>query len=370
MKDLSVLIVGAGIAGLTAAISLGKRGYRTEIVEKEPDWPVTGIGLVQQANVIRAISQLGIVDDYLESGYGFDNVEIYSREGDLLANVQQTRLVEGYPAQIGITRPALQKLLGRNAFAAGAQVRFGVTVSELDDDGSGVDVTFSDGTQGRYDIVVGADGLYSKLRSILFPDAAKPQFAGLAVWRYNLKRPDEVTGTRVLGNEGIGIIPLADDLMYMFLTTTESREQRYPREGLAAAMRERLRIAPPPIGKFVDEITEDDGVVYRPLEFHIMESDWYKGRVILIGDAAHAPTPQLGQGAGMAVEDSLVLGEELDRNDTIADAFAAFQARRYKRCKYIVNACETVSRSLSGEIPPIDYSKTTTDMLEVTSEPL
>ena len=371
MASKSVLIVGGGIAGLTAAIALGQRGYRTQVIEKDPDWSVYGVGIIQQANVIRAVAQLGIIDDYVEAGFGWDHVEIYIPSGELVAKVPAVRLVDGYPAQMGISRPALQAVLADRAKAEGADVRLGVTVETLDDDGSGVSVSFSDGSSGRYDLVIGADGLYSQIRDMLFPDAAKPQFAGQSVWRYNFARPQDMAALRAFeGPMGVGLVPLSNDLMYMYLTTPEPGNPRYPRDSLAAVMREKLATAPPGIAEYVEQITDDNEVVYKPLEWHFLEGDWYKGHVILIGDAAHGTTPHLGQGAGMAIEDSIVLAEELDRASSVGEAFAAFQQRRYDRCKYIVDASVAICNGQIGEAPLVDYPKATAEMIRVTSEPL
>ena len=92
--------------------------------------------------------------------------------------------------------------------------------------------------------------------------------------------------------------------------------------------------------------------------------------MILIGDAAHGTTPHLGQGAGMAIEDSIVLAEELDRASRVGEAFAAFQPRRYDRCKYIVDASVAICNGQIGEAPLVDYPKATAEMIRVTSEPL
>jgi 2-polyprenyl-6-methoxyphenol hydroxylase-like FAD-dependent oxidoreductase len=250
-------------------------------------------------------------------------------------------------------------------------VRLGVVVDTLKDDGSGVDVTFSDGTSKRYDIVVGADGLYSQIRELVFPDADKPEFAGQSVWRYNFEKPEGLDCLCAYeGPIGMGLVPLSNDLMYMFLTTPEPGNPRYPREGIARVMREKLASAPPRMAALAEQITDDEGVVYKPLEWHFMGSDWYRGRVVLIGDAAHGTTPHLGQGAGMAIEDSLVLAEELGEAETVGDAFAGFQERRFDRCKYIVESSVAICNGQLGRGPQVNQAEATADMFRVTAEPL
>jgi 2-polyprenyl-6-methoxyphenol hydroxylase-like FAD-dependent oxidoreductase len=371
VNELSVLIVGGGIAGLTSAIALGRRGFGVEVVEKDPAWSVYGVGIIQQANVVRAVAELGIIDDYLEAGFGFDFVEVYKPDGALAARLPVRPLVEGYPANVGIGRRALQKVLGDRAVAAGADVRLGVVVDALDDDGSRVSARFSDGTSGEYDVVIGADGIYSKTRSMILPDAAQPEFVGQSVWRYNFPKPEGLDALRAYeGPIGMGLVPLSNALMYLFVTTREPGNPRYERDTLAASMRARLAAAPPGIAELVEQITDDEAVVYKPLEVHFIEGDWHKGRVTLIGDAAHAATPHLGQGAGMAIEDSIVLAQELDRAATVEAAFQAFQKRRYERCKYVVEASLAICRAQLGEGPPVNQAEATAEMTRVTARPI
>ena len=371
MQDLSVLIVGGGIGGLTSAIALGQRGYTVDIVEKDPDWSVYGVGIIQQANVVRAVAELGVIDDYIDAGYGYDFVEIYTPDDALAAKVPVHRLVDEYPGQLGIGRPAMQRVLADRAKSEGASIRLGVTVDSLDDTGDRVDVVFTDGSSGSYDVVVGADGLYSQIRETLFPDAAKPEFAGQSVWRYNFERPDEVVNMQAYeGTIGVGLVPLSSSLMYMYLTTPEPDNPRYPREGLAATMRDKLQAAPPRMAALASQITDDDAVVYKPLEWHFLEGDWYKGNTILIGDAAHGTTPHLGQGAGMAIEDSLVLAEELQRCDSVASAFEAFQSRRFERCQYVVERSVAICMGQIGKGPLVNYPQATGEMVQVTSQPI
>lgn len=371
MRELDILIVGGGIGGLTSAIALGRDGHRITIAEKDPDWAVYGVGIIQQANVIRAMHQLGILDDYVAAGWGFDAVEVFIPSGQRVAVIPTPKLVEGYPANVGIGRPALHKVLGDRAKAAGADVRLGLTVAAMADDGDGVDVVFSDETKGRFDIVIGADGLYSATRAMLFPDAPDPEFTGQSVWRYNFARPaDAINLMAFEGPVGAGLVPLSDDLMYMFLTTPEPDNPWYPKDGLAAAMRGKLAGQPPAIATLAGDITDDDAVVYKPLEWMFLEGDWHVGRAVLIGDAVHATTPHLGQGAGMAIEDSIVLAEEIAAHDTPEAAFAAFRARRFERCRYVVEASRAICFGQIGKGPRIEQAKATAEMFAVIAAPI
>lgn len=369
MRDLNILIIGGGIGGLTSAIALRRAGHSVTIIEKDPDWSVYGVGIIQQSNVLRAMQQLGILDIYLEAGFGFDQVEVFLPDGTRVATIPSPKLVDGFPANVGMGRRALHKVLGDCAIAAGAEVRLGVVAKSLDDDGDGVSVAFSDGSDGRYDLVIGADGLYSTTRNMIFPDAPKPEFTGQSVWRYNFPRDEDVVSLCAYeGPIGIGLVPLATDLMYMYVTTPEPGNPRYPLEGIANAMRSKLDGTCPRIAALAEQITEDGEVVYKPLEWIFVTGDWHKGRIVLIGDAVHATTPHLGQGAGMAIEDSIVLAEELGKHDTPQAAFAAFRNRRFERCRYIVEQSKAIGDGQIGKGPPIEQGKATHDMIQVVSQ--
>ena len=371
MKTLSILVIGGGIGGLTSAIALRRDGHRVTVIERDPDWSVYGVGIIQQANVIRAMANLDLLDDYIAGSVGFEKVAIHIPSGARVAEVPMPRLVEGYPAAVGIGRPALHKILGDRTIADGADVRLGVTATAIDDDGSGVAVRFSDGGSGRYDIVVGADGVYSQTRETIMTNAEQPHFTGQAVWRYNFPRPDDLDALHVYnGPIGIGLVPMSPRLMYMYVTTPEPGNPRYPRDTLAETMRGKLEGAAPQIRELADQITDNDGVVYRPLEGMMLYGDWHVGRVVLLGDAVHATTPHLGQGAGLAIEDSIVLAEELARHDTPEEAFRAFRERRFERCRYIVEKSLAICRGQLGEGPLVDNAEATAEAFRVMAEPI
>lgn len=371
MNALDVLVIGGGIGGLSAAIALGRAGHRVTVIERDPQWSVYGVGIIQQANVVRAMDQLGVLDDFLDAASGFDAVEIFIPDGTMVARVPSPTLVEGKPANVGIGRLALQKVLGDNARKAGAEIRLGLTVESMEEDEAGVAVRFSDGGTGRYDIVVGADGVYSQTRQTILPDAEKPEFTGQSVWRYNFPRPEGMDALQVFnGPTGLGLVPISPDLMYMFVTTHEPDNPRYPREGLAATMRAKLAGTAPQIRKLAEAITDDEGVVYRPLEGMMLHGDWSKGRVVLLGDAVHATTPHLGQGAGMAIEDAIVLAEELGRHDTPQAAFTAYRERRFARCRAIVENSLAICHGQIGKGPPVDNHKATGEMFALVAQPI
>ena len=370
----SVLIVGGGIGGLTAAIALRRKGYAVEIIERDPKWSVYGVGIIQQMNVVRAMGEIGVLDAYLSKAYGFDNTIVFAGpEAEKMAQFDTPRLAgDAYPSNAGVRRPDLQQVLGDEAQRLGANVRLGLTISDMNDDGAGVDVTFSDGTTGRYDIVIGSDGIFSQTREALFPDAPKPEYTGQWVWRYNLPRTKDLEGIEIyVGACNAGLVPMSEELMYMYLVSEEPEGAMLPVEGAAQAMRERAHNAPAKLMPLIETITEDEGVVARPMEVILLEDQpWYKGRVVLIGDAVHASTPHLAQGAGMAIEDALVLAEEIEAASDVPSAFEAFQTRRTDRVHFVAKNSVRIGDMQMGKIPPFDTGKLTGEAIAVRCQPI
>ncbi len=371
MDNLRILIIGGGIGGLTSAIALCRHGHAVTVIERDPAWSVYGVGIIQQSNVLRAAQALGILDGYLAAGVGFDAVEIFIPSGQKVARVPGHPVAPGLPVNLGIGRPALHKLLGDSAMAAGAQVRLGLTVQALDDTGDAVNIMFSDGSHGTWDLVIAADGIHSATRGQVLPDAQVPEFTGQAVWRYNFARPAELDALQVYnGPTGVGLVPISATQMYMYVTTPEPDNPRYPTKGLAAQMRAKLAGTAPAIQALAAAITEDEGVVYRPLEANLVTGPWHRGRVVLLGDAVHATTPHLGQGAGMAIEDSLVLAEEIAAAATPDAAFTAFRNRRFERCRYIVERSLAICHGQLGKGPPVDNAQATAEMFDLVAQPI
>jgi len=374
MKLGSVLVVGGGIGGLTAAIALSRKGYPVEIVEKDPEWTVYGVGIIQQFNVIRAMASLDLLDAYLEKAFGFDRTVLHGGPGgQQVADFNTPRLAgDAYPSNAGVRRRDLQNVLAARARELGVTIRLGLTVETLEDDGDGVTVTLSDGTTHRYDIVVGADGVFSRTRGQILPDAPQPRYTGQWVWRYNLPQPDDMDGIQIFaGPVNAGFVPLGGGVMYMFLLSQEEEGFKLPRDGAAGIMRSRIGpLAPPQVKAVQDQITEDAEVVGRPLEVIFLDGAWHKGRTVLLGDAVHASTPHLAQGAGMAIEDAIVLAEELEKADDPETAFTAYRARRFDRAKFIAENSILIGDSQMGKVEHVDIGELNGKTIGLMAQPI
>jgi 2-polyprenyl-6-methoxyphenol hydroxylase-like FAD-dependent oxidoreductase len=335
-----VLIVGGGIAGMALAIALRRQGVAAEIVEIDPDWRVYGAGITITGPTLRALDRLGLLERVTDEGYGYSTTQICDAEGRvvLAARVSGQPLGPRIPNGGGILRPVLHRILSEATRAAGATVRLGVSVSGIVTDDDTAEVTFSDATTGRYDLVVGADGIHSRLRELLFPDAPKPIFTGQGCWRAVVPRPAALDGAQVYvgGPVKAGLTPVSRAEMYLFLLQHVPGNPRMPEEQWPELLAGQLRGFGGALGAIRDSLDASSRINYRPLEALLLPPPWHRGRAILIGDAAHATTPHLASGAGLAVEDALVLNELLRAQPTLSSAFAAFMARRYERCRMVV----------------------------------
>jgi len=195
-------------------------------------------------------------------------------------------------------------------------------------------------------VLIGADGTYSKMRALMFPDSAKPVFNGLSVWRYNFARPPGMNwGSVHYGRRAkAGLVPMSPGLMYMFVVTAEPGNPKMPRERMHDVMRGRLSDFTGIIAELREQIIDPAGVVYRPMEPMLLPAPWHRGRVLLIGDAVHATTPQLAQGASIAIEDAALLAQLLPQDRPLEDIFTEFMRRRFERCKFVVETSLRIGR--------------------------
>jgi 2-polyprenyl-6-methoxyphenol hydroxylase-like FAD-dependent oxidoreductase len=367
------LVVGGGIAGMSTAISLRRQGIAVDLIDLDPGWRVYGAGITITGATLRAFKALGILDAVVRQAYTGEGIQVCDAQGQPLHRVP-TPVADGSdtPGCGGIMRPILHGILSSLTLELGTQVRLGITVDAIESDEHGVAVRFSNGGSGRYDVLVGADGVFSRVRTLLFPQAPRPTYTGQCVWRIVAPRPASIDRRHFfLGGPGkVGLTPVSPTEMYMFYLETTARRSPMPDGDMVTGLRRLLQ----GYGGILSELRENLGpqsnVVLRPLEGFLLPRPWQQGNAILIGDAAHPTTPQLASGAGLAVEDGLVLAEEMARAPDVASALARFMARRYERCRLVVENSLEIGRLEQQCAPPEAQTRIVKESLEVLAQPI
>jgi len=369
-----VLIVGGSVAGMSCAIQMRKRGVAVDLIDIDPAWRSYGAGITVTGPTLRALRTVGVLEPVIAQGATWNGAKIHDKSGKLLEEITFPALAEDLPTTGGILRPILHKILAAKTLQAGTQVRLGVAVSSLDDRGAQIAVTLNDGTRGDYDLVVGADGIFSHMRERVFPGAAPPVFTGQVIYRLLAERPPGVDRTHFFMGEDckVGFSPVSTTHMYMFLLHPAAANPRIE----AADQPQKLYEAMAGFGGFVPQIRETvltanaHSVNYRPLEVLLHPAPWYRGRVVLIGDAAHATTPHLASGAGMAIEDGIVLAEELQSQPTVEQALRNFMARRFERCRLVVENSVKLGQIEMSHGPAPEHTRLMTEALGALRRPI
>jgi 2-polyprenyl-6-methoxyphenol hydroxylase-like FAD-dependent oxidoreductase len=357
----SVLVVGGGLAGAATAIHLAAGGVAVDLVEIKPDAAALGSGITLQGNALRELRSLGVWEQAQAAGYPFDVTGIRAPDpnGSVVAEVPDAKTGgPDLPAAMGMPRPELARILLDRATEVGVKVRFGTTFTELTQDEDGVDVTFSDGSTGRYDVVVGADGVRSWTRRALGINL-ETRSIGMGIWRAFGPRPASVTRTDLYygGPSFIaGYCPTGEDSLYAYIVEpAQDRSGLSPDEQLAT-MKQLSQAYHGPWDEIRETLTDPSRVNYTWFETHVLEEPWNRGRVVLIGDAAHTCPPTIAQGGAMALEDAVVLAELLTTRQTLdQDLWDTFTARRYQRAKTVVDASNQLAQwqidHVQGDIP-------------------
>ncbi|GCE00845.1 FAD-dependent monooxygenase [Embleya hyalina] len=334
----TAVVVGAGVAGLTAATALARDGWQVEIVEIGPPEATSGWGLCLTGPSLRALDEAGLADACLAEGFGVDTITHVDVNGERAGEIRLPRLIGARrPAMVGIARPVLHRILRAEAERCGVEIRHGVTVAAVEQEGGPVRARLSDGTLREVALLVGADGIRSTTRDLLGLRTSL-DFHGQMVWRALVPRPSWATGIHQFAGktDTAGLVPLSDTRAYVFLTENGVERSVLPDTRLAPRLQELLETFPGRVREIRSMVSGSESVVRRPVLTALLAGAWSRGDSVVIGDAAHAPAPQVAGGAALAVEDGLLLARELGRHASVGAGIRAFVGRRTRRCRTLV----------------------------------
>lgn len=336
-----VLVIGGGFSGMAAAIQMRKGGIEVDLIEIDPEWCPLGAGITINGATLRALETLGLYDEFLETGFVSDGVDICTASGQLVATLPTPQpLGSNVAGGGGAMRPELARIMAKATRDSGVDVRLGCTFSDVTVNSDHVDVSFSDGSSASYDLVVGADGVHSSLRERFFPEIKKPEYIGQGVWRAVMTRPAKLERPCMWLAEHLklGINPVSQTQMYMFITEDRPTKEYIDPTTWPDVFAELMsRFSDPMITDLIPQAhAATANIDYRPLANLLVPTPWNRGRLVMIGDTVAATTPHLASGAGIGIESGIVLGEELASNADLQVALDRFHERRWERCRMVV----------------------------------
>lgn len=361
-----ILVIGGGICGMSTAIALAKTGYHVELAEQDDSWSALGAGLTVLGSTLRALNHLGVLDEVMREGYFAKGNNIYSYKGNLLTVRPGMQMPDiDLPSGGGILRPVLHRILAGAVERAGVTVKLGTSYESHSQSEHAVRVQFSDGSSGEYGFVVAAEGLASRMRTELFPNAPKPRFTGQGCWRLVADRPEEINRSSfyVGGPVTVGTVPVSQEQMYVWILEHAPDNPWVDAATQHLALAELLKDFGGVVGKLRDDLNPASTIVYRPLEALMLPGPWFKGRILLAGDSAHATTPHLASGAGIGVEDGVVLAQELQRADNLEGALQAHMERRFERCRLVVESSVHI-----GDVEMAGHSESINELMNLAQD--
>lgn len=341
-KDITIL--GGGIAGLTTAIALRKTGFNPLIFEAAPEIKTAGAGLALSANAMMALNHLGIMDEIIEHGRLLPSFSVYDRKGKIISSLNSQKISLSYGVDnFTIHRADLHKILLSEIIPN--SIHTGKKAVGIEQTENKITITFEDGSKHATNFLIAADGIHSVVRKQLLP-RSEPRYAGYTCWRavidnsnLQLSESSETWGE----NGRFGIVPLADKKVYWFACINAKENSEQFRNFKILDLQKHFSDFHNPIPAVLFE-TENENLIWNDILEVKPLNRFAFGKILLIGDAAHATTPNLGQGACQAIEDAVILGSELQKNSDFTSAFKSFEKRRLPRTKYITNTSRRVGK--------------------------
>lgn len=352
-----IVILGGGIAGLTTALALKKIGMEATIIEAAPVFKPVGAGITLAANAMQVYSLLGIYDKLLAAGNSLGELKIVTQNGKTLSQANADKLKNGF-TNLAISRHALHDILlneldPKNIISGKKSIRM---IQEEEK----VKVWFNDQSSITCDALIVAEGIHSTIRKQLLPSSTI-RYAGYTCWRgltsnanLNIQETSETWGK----NGRFGIVPIGNNQIYWFACKNAPAQNQEMKAWKQKELLQNFKAYHKDI-IHVLENTPDDHIIWNDICDLKPISNYAFSNVVLIGDAAHATTPNMGQGACQAIEDAFFLAHEFQQTQTIQEAFIHFEQKRMKRTQGIVKQSQRIGKIAQLENPVLAWGRNT-----------
>ncbi len=350
-KPKRILIVGGGIAGLGLARALLDSRVECEVVERTSTWRPVGAGISLGVNAMKVMRGLGLAEAIEARGRVLGEMAITDADDSVLTRSNLSRLEPRFGPSIAIHRAALHDVLAEAT--SDVPVRLGTTANRIEDRGECVWVQLSDGSSEEFDLVVGADGLSSQVRELTFGPVPL-SYSGYTCWRLvvdcppGLKRGQEMWGR----GKRFGILRIDDHRVYCFAVANAPAASPGPSEEGVEAFHQRFAGFGGPVPAILEQVEDPAQLIHNDL-CEVITRPWHRGRVVLVGDAAHAMTPNMGQGAAMALEDVRVLAELMGQGwrdgQQLAVHLDAWMVRREPRVRWVQDQSRRIGKVAQWE---------------------
>jgi 2-polyprenyl-6-methoxyphenol hydroxylase-like FAD-dependent oxidoreductase len=345
--EVKVLVVGAGIAGLATARALRAWGASVEVVERAGQPQSAGAGVYLPGNAVRALHALGLGAQVAAASVAIERQRVADHRGRPLFEVDVASLWRGVGPCVAMPRADLHRVLLSGV--GDVPIHWGRSPEAIETHGTGVTVTFTDGIAATYSLVIGADGAHSTVRRLAFSEVngGPARDVGLYGWRFLVPwtDPEPVWSARLGPGSTLLTIPVGPGQLYCYCDG--------PRADSPPSLNALLTGYAEPARTILDRLQSSSGpiVVHSgPIE-EVVAASWSHETVLLIGDAAHATSPSMAEGAAMAVEDAIVLAETLTKAGSITEALRTFEQRRRPRTDWVLE--QTRRRDRTRALPPV-----------------
>lgn len=350
MKKITVTILGGGIAGLATAIALRQAGVEARIFEAASEIRPVGAGLGLASNAMRAFEVLGLSHVLENEGQVLTNFSILDTKGKVIKETYFDQSNPGTSKNFVIHRANLHNVLQDQLDEQ--QIQLGKKAIGVELSPESVNVTFEDGTSHECNYLIVADGIHSNIRQQLIPNS-KPRYANYTCWRgivnnFSMK----IDGaSETWGNRGrFGIVPLRNKQVYWFACVNSNQANSAFKYFKTKDILDQFETYHTPIKQLINE-TPDDHVIWNDIYDLKPLTKFAFGRIVLVGDAAHATTPNMGQGACQAIEDAVILGKCVQQENDMQEAFRVFEKNRIDRTTWVVESSRKIGQVAQIENP-------------------